>query len=171
MSCFTKIENDKMGRTASTLPTAAADGGADPVSASSSLQRRMYYQLENSVSSFQFLIIDGLGFTRAWEPRTHKIQIAFITDDDLDLSNVTWNNQDDLTYEVISSIEFPIEVAYASPIERVFFNAESYYTPVGSYSLDSGNSIYGVRLMCDDDVNYSGDEEVLTPDLVLNIYT
>ena len=90
---------------------------------------------------------------------THRLNLHAIIED-FSLSDLTWNNQDSLSYEEFSSPLSPMflfdSVAGGSTLIET-----QWCSPWGRFALDSGSLIYGMRIMFDNDDSYGANESAL----------
>lgn len=156
-----KVDSNAPGQAAASFPW-----GSWQAQAWAYHQMRLFYRLEIPLKRFILFMEDSPYIVDVNEPRAHKLFVEAITDATLDLNNVTWNNQDDLTYENPFAAEalpefmrIDMSVAGGSGLTNYTRTSPASRYNASGFRLVSQKFMYGFRFRWDGDTEYTGAEE------------
>jgi len=164
----------KQGSTLEDFPTLNADSGSVTLRAEENESRRGYFQFASPYVKSFFLARVLLRMNSRGD-RSHRILLHAITNDDLNLFDVTWNTQDDLDYEAIPGVNPIYAYDNAAGLGTITDDwlMREILIPLQdpAYKLASGKTMYGMRLMVEDDTDYAGSERLnQVANITMNVY-
>lgn len=142
--------------------TAASPAGANnsAFADSGSTSRRLYWRFPSVIYDFKFLLLTGLDantYAKSDNRSTLSLNLHYITDVDLDLTDLTWNNAGDLTYVAWQSAF--ISILPSDALFNLMTVTPTTVMDVGIGIPGGFTGMSGIRVMWNNDTGLAANDE------------